>query len=44
MTEVQRDTVENSRWWRIFVDGASNTKGPGTEVVIITPDDTVIKQ
>jgi hypothetical protein len=43
-TEVQQDTVENSRWWKIFVDGASNTKGARTGVVIITPDDTVIEQ
>ncbi len=35
---------KSSRWWRIYVDGASNSKWSGTGVVIITPDDTVIEQ
>uniref|UniRef100_A0A2N9I3L0 Integrase catalytic domain-containing protein n=1 Tax=Fagus sylvatica TaxID=28930 RepID=A0A2N9I3L0_FAGSY len=32
------------RWWKVYVDGASNSKGSGTGVVIITPDETVIEQ
>uniref|UniRef100_A0A2N9J139 Uncharacterized protein n=1 Tax=Fagus sylvatica TaxID=28930 RepID=A0A2N9J139_FAGSY len=31
-------------WWKVYVDGASNSKGSGTGVVIITPDETVIEQ
>ena len=40
----QRDSLENSRWWRIYVDGAFNSKRAGTGVVIITPNDMVIEQ
>ena len=28
----------------MYVDGASNAKGSGTGVVVITPDETVIEQ
>ena len=40
----QQDSLESSGWWKIYVDGASNAKGSGTGVVIITPDETVIEQ
>uniref|UniRef100_A0A2N9HL09 Uncharacterized protein n=1 Tax=Fagus sylvatica TaxID=28930 RepID=A0A2N9HL09_FAGSY len=40
----QEDSPENSGWWKIHTDGASNAKGSGTGVVIITPDETVIEQ
>jgi hypothetical protein len=43
-TAFQEDSPENSRWWKIYVDGASNAKGSGTGVVIITPNETVIEQ
>jgi hypothetical protein len=43
-TAFQEDSPENSGWWKIYVDGASNAKGSGTGVVIITPDETVIEQ
>ena len=43
-TTVQENTPENSGWWKIYVDGASNARGSGTGVVIITPDETVIEQ
>uniref|UniRef100_A0A2N9I314 Reverse transcriptase domain-containing protein n=1 Tax=Fagus sylvatica TaxID=28930 RepID=A0A2N9I314_FAGSY len=33
---------EDSRWWRIYVDGASNAKRFGTGVVIMTPNETTI--
>ena len=36
--------LENSGWWKIYVDGASNARGSGTGVVIITPDEMVIEQ
>ena len=35
------DLVENTRWWRLYVDRASNAKGARTRVVIITSNDTV---
>ena len=44
MTAFQEDSPENSKWWKIHVDGASNAKGSGIGVVIITPDETVIEQ
>uniref|UniRef100_A0A2N9IV34 Uncharacterized protein n=1 Tax=Fagus sylvatica TaxID=28930 RepID=A0A2N9IV34_FAGSY len=31
-------------WWKVYVDGASNAKGSGTGMVIITPNETVIEQ
>jgi hypothetical protein len=40
----QENSPEDSGWWKIYVDGASNAKGSGTGVVIITPDETVIEQ
>jgi ribonuclease HI len=43
-TTFQENTPEDSGWWKIYVDGASNAKGSGTGVVIITPDETVIEQ
>ena len=43
-TTFQENTPENSGWWKIYVDGASNARGSGTGVVIITPDETVIEQ
>uniref|UniRef100_A0A2N9GI24 Integrase catalytic domain-containing protein n=1 Tax=Fagus sylvatica TaxID=28930 RepID=A0A2N9GI24_FAGSY len=43
-TAFQQDSLESLGWWKVYVDGASNTKGSGTGVVIITPDDTVIEQ
>jgi ribonuclease HI len=43
-TAFQQDSLESSGWWKIYVDGASNAKGLGTGVVIITPDKTVIVQ
>jgi hypothetical protein len=43
-TTFQENSPENSGWWKIYVDGASNAKGSRTGVVIITPDETVIKQ
>ena len=43
-TVFQQDSLESLGWWRIYVDGASNSKGSRTGVVIITPDDTVIEQ
>ncbi len=41
ITACYQDLVENTRWWRLYVDRASNAKGARTKVVIITPDDTV---
>uniref|UniRef100_A0A2N9HX21 Uncharacterized protein n=1 Tax=Fagus sylvatica TaxID=28930 RepID=A0A2N9HX21_FAGSY len=43
-TTFQENTPEDSGWWKIYVDGASNAKGSGTGVVIITPDETIIEQ
>ena len=43
-TTFQENSPEDSGWWKIYVDGASNAKGSGTGVVIITPDETVIEQ
>ena len=43
-TTFQEHTPEDSGWWKIYVDGASNAKGSGTRVVIIMLDKTVIKQ
>ena len=43
-TTFQENTPKNSGWWKIYVDGASNAKGSGTGVVIITLDETVIEQ
>uniref|UniRef100_A0A2N9I550 Uncharacterized protein n=1 Tax=Fagus sylvatica TaxID=28930 RepID=A0A2N9I550_FAGSY len=43
-TTPQEDSPEHTGWWKVYVDGASNAKGLGTGVVIITPDETVIEQ
>jgi ribonuclease HI len=43
-TTPQEDLPERTGWWKVYVDGASNAKGLGTEVVIITSDETVIEQ
>uniref|UniRef100_A0A2N9F6E6 RNase H type-1 domain-containing protein n=1 Tax=Fagus sylvatica TaxID=28930 RepID=A0A2N9F6E6_FAGSY len=43
-TTFQQDSLESSGWWKVYVDGASNIKGSGIGVVIITLDDTVIEQ
>uniref|UniRef100_A0A2N9ESR6 Uncharacterized protein n=1 Tax=Fagus sylvatica TaxID=28930 RepID=A0A2N9ESR6_FAGSY len=40
----QEDSPDHTGWWKVYVDGASNSKGSGTGVVIITPDETVIEQ
>ena len=40
----QEDSPENSGWWKIHTNRASNAKGSGTGVVIITLDETVIEQ
>ena len=40
----QENMPEDSGWWKIYVDGASNAKGSGTRVVIIMLDETVIEQ
>ena len=40
----QEDSPDHTEWWKVYVDGASNSKGSGTGVVIITPDETVIEQ
>jgi hypothetical protein len=40
----QEDSPDHTGWWKVYVDGASNSKGSGTRVVIITPDETVIEQ
>jgi ribonuclease HI len=40
----QEDSPDRTGWWKVYVDGASNSKGSGTGVVIITPDETVIEQ
>uniref|UniRef100_A0A2N9IC67 Uncharacterized protein n=1 Tax=Fagus sylvatica TaxID=28930 RepID=A0A2N9IC67_FAGSY len=40
----QEDSPDRLGWWKVYVDGASNSKGSGTGVVIITPDETVIEQ
>ena len=40
----QEDSPENSGWWKIYVDRASNAKESGIGVVIITLDETVIEQ
>ena len=42
-TTLQENMPKNSGWWKIYVDRASNAKGSGTRVVIITPDETVIE-
>uniref|UniRef100_A0A2N9FUL1 RNase H type-1 domain-containing protein n=1 Tax=Fagus sylvatica TaxID=28930 RepID=A0A2N9FUL1_FAGSY len=43
-TTPKEDSPECTGWWKVYVDGASNAKGSGTGVVIITPDETVIEQ
>ena len=43
-TTSQENSPKHSGWWKIYVDGASNAKGSGTGVVIITPDETVIER
>ena len=43
-TTPQEDSPKRTGWWKVYVDGASNAKGSGTRVVIITPDETVIEQ
>ena len=43
-TSFQENSPEDLGWWKIYVDRASNAKGSGTGVVIITPDETVIEQ
>jgi hypothetical protein len=43
-TTFQENTPEDSGWWKIYVDGASNAKGVRNRGVIITPDETVIEQ
>ena len=43
-TTFQENLPEDSSWWKIYVDGASNAKGSGTGVVVIMLDKTVIKQ
>ena len=40
----QENAPKNSGWWKIYVDRASNARGSGTGVVIVTPDETVIEQ
>uniref|UniRef100_A0A2N9I0I0 Uncharacterized protein n=1 Tax=Fagus sylvatica TaxID=28930 RepID=A0A2N9I0I0_FAGSY len=40
----REDSPEHTGWWKVYVDGASNAKGSGTGVVIITPDETMIEQ
>jgi ribonuclease HI len=40
---IQENTPKDSGWWKVYVDGASNSKGSGTGIVIITPDETVIE-
>ncbi len=42
-TTFHQDSLENSGWWKIYVDRASNDKGSRTGVVIIMPDDTIIE-
>ena len=39
-----QELIEDTDWWKIFVDEALNTKGAGTRVVIITPDGLVVEQ
>ncbi len=39
-----RERIEDTSWWKIYVDGASNAKGVGIGVVIITPDGLVMEQ
>uniref|UniRef100_A0A2N9F652 Uncharacterized protein n=1 Tax=Fagus sylvatica TaxID=28930 RepID=A0A2N9F652_FAGSY len=41
---LPRNCHKGAGWWKVYVDGASNSKGSGTGVVIITPDETVIEQ
>uniref|UniRef100_A0A2N9FCI3 Uncharacterized protein n=1 Tax=Fagus sylvatica TaxID=28930 RepID=A0A2N9FCI3_FAGSY len=43
-TTPREDSPEHTGWWKVYVDGASNAKGSGTGVVIITPNETVIEQ
>ena len=39
-----KELIEDTSWWRSYVDGASNAKRAGTRVVIITPDGAFIEQ
>ena len=39
-----QELIEDTSWWRLYVDGAPNAKRVGTRVVIITPDGAVIEQ
>ena len=39
-----RELIEDTDWWRLYVNGASNAKGVGTEVVIIKLNGSVIEQ
>ena len=39
-----RELIEDTDWWRLYVNGASNAKGAGTEVVIIKLNGSVIEQ
>uniref|UniRef100_A0A2N9HC52 Uncharacterized protein n=1 Tax=Fagus sylvatica TaxID=28930 RepID=A0A2N9HC52_FAGSY len=39
-----RELIEDTDWWRLYVNEASNDKGAGTEVVIIKLNGLVIEQ
>ena len=39
-----KELIEDTSWWRSYVDGASNAKRAGTRAVIITPDGAFIEQ
>ena len=44
VSTCNRKLIEDTNWWKIYVDRASNAKGAGTGVVIITPDGSVMEQ
>jgi len=42
MKQGENHAAEGS--WRLFVDGASNSKGAGVGIVLVTPEGTILKQ
>lgn len=40
----QREIPSAQGVWRLFVDGASNSKGAGVGIVLVTPEDAILEQ
>ena len=39
-----QELIEDTNWWKLYLDEASNAKGAGIGIVIITLDGSVIEQ